>query len=206
MQEVFDKIIEKLGRKRAYYNAKFESTQNLHEKDEATTRFEDFNEAIEIVKQAAEECKHGHFGCNTNGQHEKCSTCCDYDCKNRNREWFGLKDDNNGWIPCSEDNKNFPADCERVRVTLWSGDEFTGYRKDDKWFVYGGCGLAEADVIAWQPTQPYRPSGDHKKKTNFDMCCESMEAMAQIIDIAKIGWTKEQIMDWLQKEACPVPD
>ena len=38
------------------------------------------------------------------------------------------------------------------------------------------------------------------KKTNFDRCCESMEAMAQIIDIAKIGWTKEQIMEWLQKE------
>ena len=101
MQEVFDKIIEKLGRKRAYYNAKFESTQNLHEKDEATTRFEDFNEAIEIVKKAAEECKHGHFGCNSNGEHEKCSKCCDYDCNNRNREWFGAKDDNNGWISCS---------------------------------------------------------------------------------------------------------
>ena len=93
MQKVFENVIEMLGRKRAYYNAKFESTQNLHEKDEATTRFEDFNEAIEIVKKAAEECKHGHFGCNTNGQHEKCSTCCDYDCKNRNREWFGVKDE-----------------------------------------------------------------------------------------------------------------
>lgn len=53
---------------------------------------------------------------------------------------------------------------------------------------------------------PYQPSGDHKKKTNFDMCCESMEAMAQIIDIAKIGWTKEQIMEWLQKEECEVPE
>lgn len=42
--------------------------------------------------------------------------------------------------------------------------------------------------------------------TNFDMCCESIEAMAQIIDIAKIGWTKEQIMEWLQKEECVVPE
>ena len=37
-------------------------------------------------------------------------------------------------------------------------------------------------------------------KTNFDMCCESIENMAQIIDIAKIGWTKEQIIEWLQSE------
>ena len=37
-------------------------------------------------------------------------------------------------------------------------------------------------------------------KTNFDMCCESIENMAQIIDIAKIDWTKEQIIDWLQSE------
>lgn len=40
----------------------------------------------------------------------------------------------------------------------------------------------------------------------FDVCCESMEAMAQIIDIAKVGWTKEQIMEWLQKEQCEVPE
>ena len=38
-------------------------------------------------------------------------------------------------------------------------------------------------------------------KTNFDICCESIENMAQIIDIAKIGWTKEQIIEWLQSEA-----
>ena len=46
----------------------------------------------------------------------------------------------------------------------------------------------------------------HTRKTNFDRCCESMEAMAQIIDIAKIGWTKDQIMEWLQKGECEVPE
>lgn len=57
-----------------------------------------------------------------------------------------------------------------------------------------------------EKSEPYQPSGDNKKKTNFDRCCESMEAMAHIIDIAKIGWTKEQIMEWLQKEECEVPE
>ena len=52
----------------------------------------------------------------------------------------------------------------------------------------------------------YQPNEERPKKTNFDKCCESMEAMAQIIDIAKVGWTKEQIMEWLQKEECEVPE
>lgn len=159
MQEVFEKIIEKM-------ECEYENLKEMYKRTKDMSfyfTFQGVNKAIEIVKQEAEQY-------------------------------------NNGWIPCSEDNKNFPADCEMVRVTLWSGDEFTGYRKDDKWFVYGGCGIAEADVIAWQQTQPYQSSGDHKKKTNFDVCCESVEAMAQIIDIAKTGWTKEKIMEWLQSE------
>ena len=188
MQEVFDKIIEKI---------KTDPYTKLYGSRNSGNYMIPVDKAIEIVKQAAAERK-------------------------------------NGWILCGEDNKNFPADCERVRVTLWSGDEFTGYRKDGKWFIHGGNGIAEADVIAWQPMQPYRPTREscsnrhengnclavggfctsvddkyckyHKKKTNFDRCCESMEAMTQIIDIAKIGWTKDQIMDWLQKEECEVPE
>ena len=39
------------------------------------------------------------------------------------------------------------------------------------------------------------------KKTNYDICCESVESMAQLIDIAKIGWTKEQMVEWLKREA-----
>ena len=179
MQEVFEKIINKLEEQKEYYK---DIRKNTHCRATETSecdscradhfldaRLRCVDDIIKIVRQTAEQY-------------------------------------NNGWIPCSEDNKNFPADCERVRVTLWCGDEFTGYRKDGKWFINGGNGIAEADVIAWQPTQPYQPSVDHKKKTNFDICCESMEAMAQIIDIAKIGWTKEQIIEWLQKEECEVPE
>lgn len=35
--------------------------------------------------------------------------------------------------------------------------------------------------------------------THFDWCCESMENMAQSLDIVKVGWTKEQIMEWLKQ-------
>lgn len=40
-----------------------------------------------------------------------------------------------------------------------------------------------------------------KPKTNFDICCESVENMAQVIDIAKCGWTKDEIIAWLNREA-----
>lgn len=38
-------------------------------------------------------------------------------------------------------------------------------------------------------------------KTNFDLCCESVEDMASIIDIVKIGWSKDDIIEWLNKPA-----
>ena len=40
----------------------------------------------------------------------------------------------------------------------------------------------------------------NKPKTNFDICCERVENMAQAIDIAKCGWTREEIIKWLQSE------
>ena len=38
-------------------------------------------------------------------------------------------------------------------------------------------------------------------KTNFDACCENVKNMAAVIDAAKIGWTKEQIIEWLKQPA-----
>ena len=46
-----------------------------------------------------------------------------------------------------------------------------------------------------------RATDMYKRKTNYDLCCESLENMAQVIDMAKIGWTKEQITDWLRQRA-----
>ena len=96
MQEVFEKIIEKLEERKQLHNRMIDyenKNGTVSEEFQQRKAVEVLNYAIEIVKQAAEECKNGHFGCNTNGQHEKCSSCCDYDCKNRNSEWFGVKDE-----------------------------------------------------------------------------------------------------------------
>lgn len=42
---------------------------------------------------------------------------------------------------------------------------------------------------------------EYRAITNFDCCCENVENMAQVIDIMKVGWTKEQIIEWLKQEA-----
>lgn len=132
---------------------------------------------------------------------------------------------NNGWIPCSErmpvehdsifakfkgtekwKKAMFEKTSSVVNVTVVGekGHVTTTQAStiDGKW----SCDLLrfnkEYQIIAWQPLpESYSPSGTRPKKTNFDRCCESIEAMAQIIDIAKIGWTKDQIMAYLQSEA-----
>ena len=67
---------------------------------------------------------------------------------------------NNGWIPC--DGVHFPEENVYVRVTTWTETEKIGFRRDGKWFVYGSDGMAEATVLAWQPTQPYQPKGERE--------------------------------------------
>ena len=66
-------------------------------------------ELKEIIEQIDDECSNGHFGCNTNGEHERCDGCGLTNCKRRNKIWFGVGDDDtdtnvgsNGWIPVSE--------------------------------------------------------------------------------------------------------
>lgn len=132
---------------------------------------------------------------------------------------FRLKSKNNGWIPCSERLPEEYGDylvawkplhmsaediIKKVGRAVPHFYEIVEYDPDDEALWIGSIEQAkgEYEIIAWQPLPaPYQPKGEHAKKTNFDMCCESMEAMAQIIDIAKIGWTKEQIMEWLQSES-----
>ena len=93
MQEVFSKIIEELEENQTivFNLGGGKPKQSI-----------DLEKAIEIVKKEAEKYNNGHFGCNTNGEHEKCNGCGLTDCKNRNKIWFGISDDNNGWISCNE--------------------------------------------------------------------------------------------------------
>ena len=156
MQEVFEKIIEAI-RKNSLFMIKPDGYG-----EDCISEYT----AIEIVKQEAEECKPGHFGCNSNGQHEKCSSCCDYDCNVRNRTWFGEDElDNNGWIPCSERMPGVPEEidddeCPDFNVTIKGADRVTTLKcaSDGTWFDDLGYTY---DVIAWQPLPaPYQSKGE----------------------------------------------
>lgn len=63
---------------------------------------------------------------------------------------------NSGWIPCSDDSAKLPKENENVRVTVWTGIEKIGFMQYGKWFVYSSEGVAEATVVAWQPTEPFK--------------------------------------------------
>lgn len=189
MQEAFEKIIDKLEKQAdELYKA---YCIGFNSDDRAG--YDAYVNAIEIVKQEAEEC-------------------------------------NNGWVQVSE---RLPEKYNRVLVRTDKGGYYIAHlNKEQKWVCTAECVstvIENSNVIAWQPLPaPYNPhictnndctfndgkdcpaaegcAGYERKRTNFDVCCESMEAMAQIIEIAKIGWTKDQIIEWLQKEECPVPD
>ena len=153
MQEVFSKIIEELEENQTivFNLGGGKPKQSI-----------DLEKAIEIVKKEAEKYNNGHFGCNTNGEHEKCNGCGLTDCKNRNKIWFGVGDDNNGWIPCSE---RLPEPIRPVLVTLrnWMNDKYfvrVGRFHTDHWKTDEGI-VENSVVIAWQPLpQPYQPKGE----------------------------------------------
>lgn len=168
-----------------------------------------FEKAIEIVKQTAAEYNNGWIPCSmkmpqvetevfilakrkfNDGSYSYITTIAMY-------EDGAVSEYDSCWawedIEGEYDEEN---DCHIIPEGWW---ESRHYNPDD---IYDNA--VDDEVVAWQPMPPeYKENGERRKKTNFDRCCESMEAMAQIIDIAKIGWTKEQIMEWLQKEECEV--
>lgn len=166
MKEVFEKIIEKLDELIDC------NPIDGYEKGKNCA----VSEAIEIVKQVSAEYSNGHFGCNTNGEHERCDGCGLTDCKSRNKIWFGVGDDypesnawNNGWIPCSERvpkvedlHEKSVDDCTCYLIQRRGGImDVAHYIK-----VYGepyfeSNSIKMKDVVAWMPLpQPYQPKGE----------------------------------------------
>ena len=156
MQEVFEKIIEKL-------ECEYENLKEMYKRTKDMSfyfTFQGVNKAIEIVKKESEKQYHGHFGCNTNGEHERCDGCGLTNCKSRNKIWFGAVDDvtdtnvgNNGWIQCSERLPEYGevvmCSCTNNGITI-SCITNKGV-KPSKSVRFG-----QHSVIAWQPLpQPY---------------------------------------------------
>ena len=131
-----------------------------------------YREVLEIVNQVAEEYKHGHFGCNSNGQHERCVDCgLRGECSHYNTEWFAECSNSekpnmsenltssDGWIPCSE---RLPENKDLCWLTnVWS--DGTRHVTYDFYIKGGGWYDTVSDsVLAWMPINkpaPYKPKG-----------------------------------------------
>ena len=130
MQEVFEKIIEKLNSKKVYFQRFYECEgKSEHDADLNKSTQLAFDDAIEIVKQEAEK-----FGTDTN---------------------VG----GNGWIPCSERLPE-PIRPVLVTLRNWMNDKYivrVGRFHTDHWKTDEGI-VENSVVIAWQPLpQPYHP-------------------------------------------------
>lgn len=151
MQEVFSKIIEELGR------LKTPCELGMIENGRYVLR----DKAIEIVKHEAEKYNNGHFGCNTNGEHEKCNGCGLTDCKIRNKIWFGAGDGDtdtnvgsNRWIPCS--SGVMPRANGWYLVT-----NQIGVVQEQRWSANHWEKLRDDAVLAWRELpSPYQPKGE----------------------------------------------
>ena len=133
MQEVFEKIIEKLNSKKAYFQRFYECEgKSEHDADLNKSTQLAFDDAIEIVKQEAEK-----FGTDTN---------------------VG----SNGWIPCSERLPE-PIRPVLVTLRNWMNDKYfvrVGRFHTDHWKTDEGI-VENSVVLAWQPLpQPYQPKGE----------------------------------------------
>ena len=157
MQEVFEKIIEKL-------ESEYEDIKEIYKRTKDMSfyfTFQGVNKAIEIVKKESEKQYHGHFGCNTNGEHERCDGCGLTNCKSRNKIWFGAVDDvndtnvvSNGWIPCG--SGVMPRSNGWYLVT-----NHLGVVQEQRWSANHWEKLRDDAVLAWRELPlPYQPKGE----------------------------------------------
>ena len=118
-------------------------------------------ELKKIIEQIAAEYSNGHFGCNTNGEHERCDGCGLTDCKSRNKIWFGVGDDapdtnvgSNGWIPCG--SGVMPRANGWYLVT-----NHLGVVQEQRWSANHWEKLRDDAVLAWRELpSPYQPKGE----------------------------------------------
>lgn len=136
MQEVFEKIIEKLNSKKAYFQRFYECEgKSEHDADLNKSTQLAFDDAIEIVKQEAEK-----FGRDTN---------------------VG----SNGWIPVSErlpeEYEDVEVTIEEIADDV-GGKRYYNVRswlQDGQWVIKKNP--YKPTVIAWKyPTEPYQPKGE----------------------------------------------
>ena len=179
MQAVFEKIIEKLNSKKAYFQRFYECEgKSEHDADLNKSTQLAFDDAIEIVKQEAEQYEECYKDCGKCEAYNKEKYHCPKFCKVIKETVKEIEENYNGWISCSDrlpdSDKNkyivqktngiidilgFTKDAYKL-----SRYDFAEYKGKKKQLFYGydsEYGYIEWECEAWQPLpQPYQQKGE----------------------------------------------
>ena len=169
MQAVFEKIIEKLNSKKAYFQRFYECEgKSEHDADLNKSTQLAFEDAIEIIKQEAAEYEECYKDCGECEAYDKEKYHCPKFCKVIKETVKEIEENHNGWISCSE---QLPEEAFGCLVTIMDCEPSTqtDFENILPYFVgYDGETWNDADgkeipfeVIAWMPLpEPYQPKGE----------------------------------------------
>ena len=155
MQEVFEKIIEKLEEQKV--KGIYDSSSIIGEKNV-------WAKAIEIVKQEAEQYEECYKDCRDCEAYNKEKHHCPKFCKVITEAVKEIEENNNGWIPCSE---QLPEEHKLYDITFKNSAGihsdsaiYNPYLKRWLWDA-DETELVENEILAWaEKREPYQPKGE----------------------------------------------
>ena len=163
MQAVFEKIIEKLNSKKAYFQRFYECEgKSEHDADLNKSTQLAFDDAIEIVKQEAAEYEECYKDCGECEAYEKEKHYCPKFCNVIKETVKEIEANHNDWISCSERLPKYGevvmCSCTNSGITI-SCITHKGV-KPSKSVRFG-----QHSVIAWQPLPKPFQKGDNNENS-----------------------------------------
>ena len=159
MQDVFEKIIEKLNSKKAYFQSFYECEgKTEHDADLNKATQLAIDDAIEIVKQEAEQYEECYKDCGDCEAYNKEKHHCPKFCKVIKETVKEIEENHNGWISCSEHQ---PEEAGTYNVTAYDGRTLRSTHAKwqprlKSWNLTGT--MAYWKIIAWMELpSAYRP-------------------------------------------------
>ena len=164
MQAVFEKIIEKLNSKKAYFQRFYECEgKSEHDADLNKSTQLAFDDAIEIVKKEAEQYEECYKDCGECEAYNKEKHYCPKFCKVIKETVKEIEENHNGWISVKE---RLPEKAGSYLVIGKSGGAVvTRWYEPSKFYPNGHFGGNCSDYIRYwmprpEPPKPYQPKGE----------------------------------------------